>query len=70
MLPLGGVQLDSNNRCTGGFFIDTDSLEVCHVKRSSSYKVFKGLAASLRNLTIKAVTEKRRGSLQKAKRNE
>jgi hypothetical protein len=30
--------------CTGTSFVDSTSLEVCHIKRSSSHRVFRGIA--------------------------
>jgi hypothetical protein len=38
------AQLNAFRSCSGISFIDSFSLEVCHVKRSSSHKVLRGLA--------------------------
>ena len=45
VLPLlAFVQLKSMGKCTGVSFIDSFALDVCHIRRASSHKVFKGLA--------------------------
>ena len=38
------VQLNTIKQCTGTSYIDSFALEVCHIRRTSSHKMFKGLA--------------------------
>ena len=38
------LQLNGLRKCTGISYIDSFPLEVCHVKRASSHKTFKGIA--------------------------
>ena len=38
------LQLNGLRQCTGISYIDSFPLEVCHVKRASSHKTFKGIA--------------------------
>ena len=39
----------SKGRETGIYYIDSTSIEVCHIKREKRHKVFKGLAAKGKN---------------------
>jgi hypothetical protein len=38
------LKLNGLRQCTGISYIDSFPLEVCHVKRASSHKIFKGIA--------------------------
>lgn len=38
------AQLKAMGKCTGTSFIDSFALKVCHIKRSSSHKVFRAIA--------------------------
>ena len=44
-IPLFGLLLTLRGNCTGTSFIDSTVLRVCHVKRASKHRVFKGIAA-------------------------
>lgn len=43
-LPLSLLLHMLQGKKTGGYYVDSTRLEVCHPKRTSSHKVFKGLA--------------------------
>jgi len=44
MIPLGCLFNVLRGKCSGISMVDSTSLEVCHLKRSASNRVFKGLA--------------------------
>jgi hypothetical protein len=48
-IPLFGYLLDRRGEITGIAFIDSTSIDVCHNKRISRNKVFKGLAKRGKN---------------------
>jgi hypothetical protein len=48
-LPLFGLLLSLRGDCTGTSFVDSTVLRVCHVKRATNHRVFKGIAAKAKS---------------------
>lgn len=48
-LPLFALLLSLRGDCTATSFVDSTVLRVCHVKRATNHRVFKGIAAKARS---------------------
>ena len=48
-LPLFALLLSLRGDCTGTSFVDSTVLRVCHIKRASKHRVFKGIAAKAKS---------------------
>lgn len=49
IIPLFALLMAMRGDCTGTSFVDSTVLRVCHVKRASKHRVFKGIAAKAKS---------------------
>ena len=48
-LPMFALLMSMRGNCTGTSFVDSTVLRVCHIKRASKHRVFKGIAAKAKS---------------------
>lgn len=48
-LPLFALLLTLRGDCTGTSFVDSTVMRVCHIKRATNHRVFKGIAAKAKS---------------------